>query len=217
MQFRKQIPGDLLINPNADKYVSVMDALQSFKTDAINSAHRFYRSPISGNLLFLRKRLHLDYGLPTLPDTLPKDVCDALLLNSGDLNSLRGSREGLLLWLWCLTFGAIDIDDSAYFPIPDYIALSDPIQGFTDKIDPLFTPTATDPDLFLFTDMDSFGTSELTIEITTKYYNHAGIVKYIEDHISKYLTFAMSNFVLNLSFVNGPYVTKTTPYQYFVL
>jgi hypothetical protein len=216
MKFRDQIPEDLFENPYLEKFITLLDELNNYKQSIINKSLRFYRSPLNTNTYFLKRRLEDDYGFPTIPIDFPKDVMDALLLNAEDINAMRGSIQGLRTWLWCLTFGNIVIDDSLFYPVTEFISLSDQQKGFVSKTDPLYPNTPQDPDLFLFDDLNQFGTSILNITIDTMYHNHPSIPTYINTHIKKYLTFVTSNAVINVTLNPGVYVTNTDPYQYFV-
>lgn len=217
MKFTEQTPEEVLINPSAKNFLEVLDATQTWKENQIDVGNRFYRGPLSNNLTFMKKRLEGDYGFPDIPTDFPKDVMDALLLNAKDINALRGSKAGLKLWLWCLTFGDITVDDSLFAPVPEFIQLSDPYSGFVSKIDPEYPATASDPDLYLFADMSMYGNNILTVDISTMYYNHASIPDYINTHIKKYLTFVTSGAVITINFTNGVYTTNAEPYQYFVI
>lgn len=216
MNFRERIPSEILRNPPVDKFVTVLDETNTYKQQEMQKAFRFYRSPLNTNLKFLIKRLE-DEGFPPIPADFPKDVLDALLLNYEDINALRGSRQGLELWLWCLTFGAITIDDSAFMPVNQFIMLSSPTNGFLSRFSPNVVTTPGAPDLFLFDDISQFGTSILIVDIVTKYDTNTSIINYINTHIKKYLTFVTSSATITVNFTNGPYVTNTFPHQYFVL
>lgn len=215
MKFRDQIPEDLLINPYADKFVTVLDGANDFKQEEIEKALRFYRPPLSMNTSFAIKKLQ-DLGFPPIPSDFPKDVLDALILNAKDINALRGSKIGLELWLWCLTFGSFVIDDSLFYPFPTAIFPSDPDSGYVSWFSPLITPTVQNPGLFLFSDMADFGVGQIDIQITTKYDAFASITQYIDDHIREYLTFTDQSTIINITYINGPYVTHAFPHQYFV-
>lgn len=214
MKFKSQIPDDIFINPFAEKFVTVMDEADTFKQAAIHKAHRFYRSPTNTNLPFLIKRVE-DAGFPSIPSDFPKDVLDALLLNANDINALRGSKIGLRLWLWCLTFGVISVDDSAFYPIDEFIQPEEiATNGYIDEFIPNIL--AGGLELFLFDDLTQFGVSTLIVNIDTKYWNHVNIVAYINENIKKYLTFTTGISSITINFSVGVYTPHSHPYQYFV-
>jgi len=218
MNFTSQTPDEILENPPAKKLLTVLDGVEEYKTIEIAKALRFYRSPINFNLTSLRKQLNDDYGFPTIPADFPKDVIDALKLNAEDINALRGSKIGLTLWLWCLTFGTITVDDSLFFPIPQYLILDSLTNGYLDQFAPnVTTNPPTIPNLFLFDDVSQNGQTTIVIDIATVYYNHPSIPTYITQHIKKYLTFVTSNAVITVNFTNGTYTTNTFPYPKFVI
>lgn len=218
MNFSTETPDEILENPYAAKLITVLDKLEDYKQSELDKALRFYRSPTNFNLSYLQKRLNKDYGFPTIPADFPKDVLDALLLCAEEINALRGSKQGLQLWLWCLTFGAITIDDSQFYPLPQFLTLDDPQLGFLDQFSPnVATNPPAIPDLFLFDDYSQYGQTTLIIDIDTKYFNHPSIPLYINTHIKKYLTFVTTNAVITITFNNGVYNTNPFPYQKFVI
>ena len=219
MNYTSQIPEEIPNeNPYARKLMAVLDGVEDYKQSEIDTALRFYRGPINFNLLFLRKELNLTYGFPTIPADFPKDVLDALKLSAEDINATRGSKIGLELWLWCLTFGAITIDDVGFYPLPQYLQLDTFDLSYLDQFTPnVATSPPAIPDLFLFDDVSQMGQSVLTIDIATKYDTHPSIPAYITTHIKKYIGFVTSNAVITINFTNGPYTTHPFPYQKFVV
>lgn len=218
MNYSSQTPDEIKVNPNAEKFLKVLDGVEEYKQIEVDKALRFYRSPVNFNNLFLRKRLNFDYGFPTIPADFPKDVLDALLLNANDINALRGSKIGLHLWLWCLTFGNITINDTGFYPLPQYLLLDTLDLSYLDQFTPnVATNPPSIPDLFLFDDVSQMGQTILTIDIVTKYDTHPSIPAYITTHIKKYIGFVTSNALITINFTNGPYVTHSLPYQKFTV
>lgn len=218
MNYTSQTPDEIKVNPNAEKFLKVLDGMEEYKQIEVDKAHRFYRSPVNFNHLFLRKRLNFDYGFPTIPADFPKDVLDALLLNANDINALRGSKIGLHLWLWCLTFGNITINDTGFYPLPQYLLLDTLDLSYLDQFDPnVATNPPAIPDLFMFEDVSQFGQTTMTITIQTKYELHPSIPTYITTHLKKYLTFVTSNASIAIAFGPGVYNTNTFPYQKFTV
>lgn len=214
-QTPEEIPNE---NPFAKKLLSVLDGVESYKQEEIDLAMRFYRSPVNFNLPFIQKELNSTYAFPSIPVDFPKDVVDALKLGAEDINALRGSKIGLEFWLWCLTFGAITVDDSAFYPLPQYLLLDTVDLSYLDQFTPnVATSPPTIPDLFLFDDISQMGQSVLTIDIATKYYNHPSIPAYITAHIKKYIGFVTSNAIITINFNPGVYNTHSFPYQKFVV
>lgn len=217
MKFRSQAPDEIFVNPFADKYVTTLDELDEFKQLEIFSANKMYRPPVCFNYKWLRNHLEKNYGFPTIPTDFPKDVLDALYLNAEKIYKLRGSRVGFKLWLWCLTFGNIAVNETGFYPIPEYIILDDIVNGYLDKFDPEIPSGPGDPDMQLFDDLNQSGVSAIAVTIATKYSAHVNIKKYITDHVKEYLTFMTTGAVITLTFNPGVYNTYTEPYQYFVV
>lgn len=213
MNFRDSTPEQVFINPNADSFISVLDGLKTYEDLALKKACRFFHPAISTNLDFLRKKV-ADYGYPPVPEDFPKDVLDALILNAKYNMDLRGSLEGLELWLWCLTFGEITIDASGFYPQPDYILLSDIYYGYASHVSPIDAVTYN---LYLFTGTDNFGDQEIVIDIVTKYSSNDSIKDYIEANIREFLMFTADDTTITINYTNGPYVTLDTPYQYLTI
>jgi hypothetical protein len=209
-----EIPNE---NPSAKKLLTVLDGVEDYKQSEIDLALRFYRPPVNFNLAWMRKQLVQTYGFPTIPADFPKDVLDALMLCARDINALRGSKIGLELWLWCLTFGANVIDDTNFYPLPQYLQLDTVDLSYLDQFTPnVATNPPAIPDLFLFDDVSQMGQTVLSIDINSKYYNHPSIPLYITTHIKKYLGFVTSNASITINFGIGIYNPHTFPYQKFV-
>lgn len=211
MKYSNQIPANLLDNPNAGKLVRVLDELELHKTILLEKALRFYRPILSTDLLWLRRKLE-DYGYPKVPSDFTKEQLDAMLLNVQHVMALRGSKEGLIYFLWVLTFGEITVDDSGLYPQSNYIIPGDTYYGYVSHIQP-FNPS----NLYIFSGVESFGTQTLTVTIKTKYHYMSTLRQYIKDHIREFLNFTDDNVQISITFLPGPYQTYSQPYQLFTI
>lgn len=211
MRYRNQIPPALLLSPDADKFVLVLDGLEQYKESIVEDSTRFYRPPVFTDLKWLRKKVE-DLGYPPVPTDFPKEILDAMLLNAQNVMALKGSKLGLTYWLWTLTFGGITVDDSQFYPLGDYIIPSDLDFGFVSEVAPLTSDT-----LYLFSDAADFGVQILTIGIATKYVYMLTLRNYIHKHIKEFISFADDNTQINITFVPGTYQSLPDPYQYFVI
>lgn len=212
MSYRKEIP-EVLFEDNTplDNFVKVLDGVEEYKVGEIEKSARFLKTPLLSDLLWLRKKAE-DYGYKNLPNNLVKEQLDALILNANDIMACKGSYEGLYLWLWSLTFGNITINSISFFPLPNYIQLSDLTYGFVSEINPVNNTT-----LYLFSGVGNFGSSVLDVVINTKYYLQPNLKEYIENHIKDHVGFLDINAVVTITLNNGVYNTSTHPYQYFVI
>lgn len=211
MKFRDHIPPSVLENYEVDRLIQVLDELQTYKEISLYKVERG-QTVVGDNLSYLRKRLE-DYGHPPIPEDFPKEVVDALLLNSANIMRLKGSRLGLRLWLWCLTFSEPVIDDSSFYPIPSYIILGDhQSNGFVSHLSVDFGY-----DLYLFSgNAIDFGNSVLLVELPTKYHYMKSLRQYINDNIRKFLSFVSEDADIQVSFSPGSYTSFDEAYPYFV-
>jgi len=213
MRFKKQIPPFVDTNEHATKFISVLDGMQEYKEALVEDYTRFYNTPLLTNLLFLRKKAEA-YAHPRIPEDFKKEQLDALILNSNDIMALKGSYQGLRLWLWCLTFGNITDNYGDFYPIINYIIPSDEEYGYLSNVVPPETEPRT---LYLFSGADNFGTQSLSISITTKYHWMVSLKKYIEDNIREFIGFTDANTTITIELLPGAYVTNSFPNQYFVI
>ena len=216
MQFKDHVPPGILNQyPNVENLVKVLDETNSYKQSLL-AATETLGKPVSGNLDYLRQRIE-GYGHPTIPDDFPKEILDSLLLNSAEIMRLKGSKLGLRLWLWCLTFSdfSLGIDDSAFYPKPQYIIPGDvDVAGYVSHVTPL------EPyNLYLFSgDYQDFGSSTLIIQLPTKYHYMKTLRDYINTHIRKFISFVPENSTTAVVLRPGSY----TPFanvnnNYFVI
>ncbi len=212
MKFRNRIPENILLeNPNADKFVTVLDKLNEFKELEVLKHSRFYRSVLLTDYKFLKKRIE-NYGYPPIPGDFPISVLYNMILNADAVMSLKGTKLGLEYWLWVMTEGEVTVDDSAFYPQGEHIILSDLVDGYVSHFDPLETP-----DLFLFSDISDFGTQVLTIDIETPHSAITSLENYINDNIKDFISFVSDSATITINFTSGPYVPYAKPYQYFVI
>lgn len=211
MQFRNSIPEEIFTNPFADKIVSVLDLLKTFKEEELFEAAKFYHPILSADLRALRVLIE-DLGYPPVPDDFPKEILDNMILNAQHVNALKGSKLGLKYWLWVLTVGDVTIDDSAFYPVSNYIRPSDDYYGYVSNVSPLGTP-----DLYLFDGAANFGSQTLDVSIDTPYHTLTSLEAYINEHIEKYISFVSEGSTINIVLNAGSYTTFDAPYQYFVI
>lgn len=213
MEVRKRIPEKFFEgNVNLNGFVNVLDALHKYKGVAINNHSFYYKSLLSFEKSWLKKRLE-DYGYPEIPIDLPKESMEALLINSRNVMYLKGSDLGLKFFLWSLTFGDVDIDWEEFYPQGDILFLSEYAGRGHLLAD---EPDTTDFVNYLTSNEEDVGNQVLTISIATPYWNNSIVENYIRDNIRNFINFTDDSFVLNLELTQGPHVVIPEPYWYFV-
>lgn len=212
MKFRDQLPQQLLENKYLDNLVTVLDGMEAYKRENVYRHTLFYKSIMCSSNDWIKKRLE-DYGFPPFPDNLPKECLDALLLNARNIMSLKGSDRGLKIFLWCLTFGTIDINWDNFYPIVQNLTLSEfSGKGHLLKTDPSDVENVN----YLFDKSEDLGEQYLFIGIATPYFDNPDVIDYITRYLSEFLGFTSNDFTLNLNMIEGPYVAIPEPYWYFV-
>ena len=213
MLFSERIPEVYKRSLNAVKLVKVLDSLEQHKKLLVEKHTRFYNSPLLADKKFLRKKLE-DYKHPAIPEDFHKEQLDALLLNSNDIMALKGSYQGLHLWLWCLTFGNVTNNYADFYPTRDFIVPNEvDTYGYVSNIAP--------PDdfmtLYLFSGVDNFGQQSLSISIDTKYHYMTTLKKYILDNIREFIGFTDANTIITVELYPGIYNSDPFPNPYFVI
>jgi hypothetical protein len=211
MKFKDHIPPSVIENnPNVGKIISVFDGLAEHKNIMVGKSHRLpFISSTDDRLL--RKKL-ISYGHAPLPGDFSKDIVDALINNSSHLMRLKGSKLGLKLWLWCLTFSDVSFDDSTFIPIEQYIVLGDFTRGYISHAQPSYTPP-----LYLFSGTtNNFGANIFELNISTMYHYKKSIRKYIKDNLKDFLPFVSVNTTIKIKYTPGSYTKIDFPFQYFV-
>lgn len=213
MKIRNQIPEDLVPeNENLDRLITVLDGMNAHKEYLVDRHVLYYKSLLIGETSWLKKRLE-DYGFPTIPEDLPKQCMDAMLINARNIMSMKGSDRGLKYFLWCLTFGDVGIDWSNFYPIVDNLTLSEFTgKGFLLDSDPEYTDNVN----YLLSEVEDLSFQILRVGIRSIYWNNPVVIKYINDNIRKFLNFTEDTFVFELSLSPGEYKRYEEPYWYFV-
>jgi hypothetical protein len=213
MKIRDQIPQELIdSNEYLDSFITVLDGMNAYKEYQVDRHALFYKSLLIGDTSWLKKRLE-DYGFPTIPDKLPKQCMDAMLINARNIMALKGSDVGLKFFLWSLTFGEISIDWTEFYPNVNNLTLSE----FTGKGFLLAdNPEEVDNVNYLLTNDSDLNSQILRIGIKSIYWENVHVIQYIKENITKFLNFTEDDFQLELVMVSGPYFRIPEPYWYFV-
>jgi hypothetical protein len=210
MLFSERIPEVLREAPNTSKLVKVLDEMQLYKDSEIYKSSRFYNPVLLTNKKFLI-RLIEEWGYPAVPQDFPKEILDNMYLNAENVFRLKGSKVGLEYFFRVMTCGEPTINDTLFFPEPEYIIPGDPIAGYT------FTTTDFPNDiLYLFSGTDSFRPRSLTISVATPYYNLTSLVDYLNKNIYKFIGYVDLNTTVTITLVNGPYVPNPLANQFYV-
>lgn len=213
MKFREQIPEEFLEgNEELSKFVRVLDGVNEYKEYLVDRHALYYKSLLIGERSWLKKRLE-DYGFPTIPEDLPKQCMDALLINARNVMALKGSDLGLKYFLWCLTFGDILIDWSEFYPNVNTLTLSEFTgKGFLLEDD----PSSVDNVNYLLANANDLGNQVLTVTIGSIYWDNQAVIAYIATNIRKFLNFTEDSFEFVFILNEGPYVAIPEPFWYFV-
>ena len=210
MLYSDKIPEALKETNNTEKFVKVLDELQKFKEVQLFRSSRLWNPVLLTNLVWYKKILE-EYGWPTIPYDFPKEILDNMWLNSENVFALAGSNLGLDYLLRVLTCGLPIINSSQFIPKPSYVIPNDLDAGY-------FFSTQDYPNkiIYLYNGVDIFLNAGLAIQIQTPYYQLQSLKDYITKNIYKFIGFVDINTVVNITFVNGPYVPNPYANQYFV-
>jgi hypothetical protein len=209
LSFLSSVPDEVLDNPNSRDFLGLLDALNTYKRSLIDRGNRFYNPVLLTDTKFLVRYVN-ELGFPEVPISFPKIILDNLYLGGEDIMALMGSRRGLEWLLRALTCGAVTIDDSRFYPVENYIVLSDVVAGFM--------PASTDvPDdvFYLFNGVSNFTGGSMVIHIATPFYNFQPLLDYINTNIKRFVGFVDEFNTITITFVNGPYVKNPYMYPYF--
>lgn len=113
MQFSKSIPDKVFENATSAHFIAVLDSLQEYKQGMIADSIRSYNPILCNNKKWLKKYL-ADLGFGGVPDDLPINVLQQMLLNADTIMRLRGSYQGLEFFVSVVSLGEVTIDASNF-------------------------------------------------------------------------------------------------------
>lgn len=158
MGFRDNIPEELLSDSvYADKYIQILDELAVDKDILIEMFRRFH-SPILNPRTSFLKRFIKGLGDLSLVPGIPRKVLEDLILRSWHIYSLKGSTDGLILFLNTISIGRAIINTSKMYTTGAYIIPDDIVSGY-QMLSNLSTPTSDEYGDYVATiglDEDSF-------------------------------------------------------------
>lgn len=201
MLFSTSIPEKLQEHPNVSAFMSVLDALQDFKTEILAGSFRVDNSAVLMNKKWLLKKLE-EFGIMNIPLDYPIQIIRQYLLNADIVCRTRGSKIGIELYCSLLSFGEVEVDDTAFYNEPTLLLLDSTSQGF-------ITEDNSKNKFYLCEDSEAINQKVvLNISIKSKYFNgnypnEAKLIKaYIESTIDRQLGFSPSKEV-NISYQTG--------------
>lgn len=179
MSYRDRIPEAVLESSNVDKFISVLDGIQDFKTSIISKSLQSYNLGLLYNREWVIKRL-LEVGVK-VPTNYPLEPLRQLLLNVDTILRCRGSSIGLELICSVLTLGEVSVDASRYWTDSTIIQLDSVQKGFItdDEV----------PNLFLCSELEEVSLKgALSITIRTPYAQDV-VQDFVMTACKEYLTF----------------------------
>lgn len=189
MLFSTSIPDKLQEYPNASAFMSVLDALQDFKTEIIAGSFRVDNSAVLMDKRWLLKKLE-EFGVTNIPFNYPLQIIRQYLLNVDTICRTRGSKIGVELFCSLLSFGEVNVDDSDFYADNKCLLLDSWVQGF-------MTEDNSYKSFFICGDNSILNPSvTLKIKIKSKYFNGSypeeekTIKSYIEGNIGAHLGFS---------------------------
>ena len=189
MLFSTSIPDKLQEYPNASAFMSVLDALQDFKTEIIAGSFRVDNSAVLMDRKWLLKKLD-EFGVTDMPLDYPIQIMRQYLLNVDTVCRTRGSKKGIELYCSLLSFGEVTVDDSNFYKEAILLLLDSTSQGF-------ITEDSSKNKYHLCENSDTINqTVTLTITIKSRYFNgqypdEAKVIKsYLENTIGNQLGFS---------------------------
>lgn len=189
MLFSTSIPDKLQEHPNVSAFVSVLDALQNFKTEIIAGSLRVDNAAVLMDKKWLLKKLD-ELGVSDLPLGYPIQIMQQYLLNADTVCRTRGSKIGIELYCSLLSLGEVTVDDSNFYAETSLLILDSTTQGFITEDNSMNR-------FYLCGDSEDIN-QEVTLNITIKskyfngqYPNESNIIKsYIENTIGNQLGFS---------------------------
>lgn len=199
MLFSTSIPEKLQEHPNVSAFMSVLDALQYFKTEILAESFRVGNSAVLMDKKWLLKKLE-EFGITDIPLDYPVQIIRQYLLNADIVCRTRGSKIGIELYCSLLSFGEVEVDDTAFYNEPTLLLLDSTLQGFIMEDN-------SKNKFYLCEDNNNAINQKvvLNISIKSKYFNgnypnEAKLIKaYIESTIDRQLGFSPSKEV-NISY-----------------
>lgn len=189
MLFSTSIPDKLQEHPNVSAFMSVLDALQDFKTEIIAGSLRVDNSAVLMDRKWLLKKLE-EFGVTDMPLEYPIQIMRQYLLNVDTVCRTRGSKKGIELYCSLLSFGEVTVDDSNFYKDTKLLLLDSTVQGH-------ITEDNSNPHFFICEDNSVIEPSvTLTITIKSKYFNgqypkESKVIKsYIEGTIGRNVGFS---------------------------
>lgn len=189
MLFSTSIPEKLQEHPNVSAFMSVLDALQDFKTEIIAGSFRVDNAAVLMDRKWLLKKLE-EFGVTDMPLDYPIQIIRQYLLNVDTVGRTRGSKKGIELYCSLLSFGEVTVDDSNFYKETTLLLLDSLVQGY-------ITEDNSYGKYFLCEDNSIIEPSvSLTITIKSRYFNGqypneaATIKAYIENSIGRQLGFS---------------------------
>lgn len=188
MLFSTSLPDKLQEHPNASAFMSVLDALQDFKTEIIAESFRVDNSAVLMDKKWLLKKLE-EFGVD-IPLNYPIQIIRQYLLNVDTICRTRGSKIGIEFYCSLLSFGEVTVDDSNFYKDTELLLLDSPMQGYITEDNSY--------DNFFICEDNSLLEPLVTLVITIKsrYFNgqypdEAKIIKaYLESTIGSQLGFS---------------------------
>lgn len=179
--------------------MSVLDALQEFKTEIIAGSLRVDNYAVLMDKKWLLKKLD-EFGVTDLPLEYPIQIMRQYLLNVDTVCRTRGSKMGIEFYCSLLSFGEVTVDDSDFYAETKLLLLDSEIQGY-------ITEDNSKNKYHLCDDSNNLSYEvALDISIKSKYFNgqypkESEIIKsYLEKTIDRQLGFSPNktvNFTYN--------------------
>lgn len=189
MLFSTSIPDKLQEHPNVSAFMSVLDALQNFKTEIIAWSFRVNNSAVLMDKKWLLKKLE-EFGVSDMPQDYPIQIMRQYLLNVDTVCRTRGSKKGIELYCSLLSFGEAIVDDSKFYKDAMLLLLDSDAQGF-------ITEDSSKNKYYLCENSDDINQHvTLTITVKSRYFNgqypnEAKVIKYyLESTIGNQLGFS---------------------------
>lgn len=196
MSFSSSIPDKVQENPNVSAFVSILDALQNFKTEIIADSLRVDNAAVLMDRKWLLKKLS-EFGISDIPLGYPIQIIRQYLLNVDTVCRTRGSKIGTELYCSLLSFGEVSVDDSSFYVDPEILLLDSLSTGYiTDDNSELF--------FYLTDDTDNIRSkSSLKITVKSKYFNgnypaEESLIKgYLQSTIRRNIGFSGSDVIFD--------------------
>jgi len=207
-RFSNSVPELSKVFPNTEKFLAILDDLDSYKLQKIWEGNRAYNSLLSTNTRKFVEGKLADTGIPIPPSDFPIPLLLQLYMNSGLIVLYRGSKKGVILFLESATMGEVDVDLSEFSIQFSHFAPSNRFRNGG------FLPISSQSDVTsLYNAEISKLDNVFDATIKTFYHDNVAVKNYVENNLALFLPFPEDSFSPNITWECGGLVSPLDSYD----